>query len=510
MIISIIVLVALGGTAYFLYEYFRPRPPVQPEQIPVGLSLNGSLLASDVIVDGTFLDGEEWGATLRVNGSTGTLLLTPSGGAGGQGTLEYEVTGFSNESGSLTMNIDGRPVVLEWQESDAVWGVEFNGYYVASWIDDARNIWLRNAIQVSKTSPLMQGWLYYDYSAWYGDLEGDGWTDTVKRSLGDTPGSTSSPLGMLYVEGSTIRNSEGPFFMKGCSVRGVPHNPAQDGKYDDWYTYRAKDAANIKSLGFNTIRLVVYWEELETSTSPAEFTYNEQYIERLRQTVEEYNRQGIYVIIDLHQSSRVNDLSRFIPTAGNDMTFASAFYSDASPTSAREHLKNVWLRLSQTFRDNPGVMYELLNEPHHVGTLTAQQVSDYWFGIAEYVTSSLRGAGDDHIVVIDFGPSARFTGYMSAPIADGNAVYSVHFYQGIDEERLIVIDNGFGWLKTVFERDVNARLAEFNVPYIMGEQGFGTYQEHDGSPDGPLIRGTISQSTFPGLEHYDYVELRLR
>lgn len=300
-------------------------------------------------------------------------------------------------------------------------------------------------------------------------------------------------LSRLYVEGNIIRNETGPFFLVGCNVRGQAYNPV-DGTYDDWWTYRESDATRMEALGFNTIRLPCYWERIETSQSPSEFTYDDEYIEKIRETVETYNLHGIYVIINLGQHGSVNELGKFIPTLGNDTDFADAFYSDTSPTSAREHLKRLWLRLSETFKDYPGVAgYDICNEPHHSsGSLSNQEVADLWFDMADYVIGALRANGDNHIIFVNLSPWARYTGFMSRKLNDNNVVYCPHFYYGINAADLTVQYNDYSNLQSDFENNVNAKMVEFNVPFIMEEQGFGGYTINEGDDRDVWLKNAIA------------------
>jgi len=287
-----------------------------------------------------------------------------------------------------------------------------------------------------------------------------------------------SALAKLQVEKGVIRSTTGPLFLIGCNVRGQAYNPRTDGKYDDWYTYRYSDAQNIESYGFNTIRLTMYWEEIELSNSPSDFLYNDTYVELVRKTVEAYNEKDIYVILDLHQHSDADELQKFVTTSGNDADYADAFYSDISNTSAWEHLRQLWLRISQTFKYYKGVAgYDILNEPHREnGSLSPQEVADLWFDISDYVVSALRTEGDSHVVFIEFCPAARHTNYMSRKLNDSNVVYEPHFYYGINTSDLSVLNNDYSWLKEQFDANVNAKMLDFGVPFIMGEQGFGGNQ----------------------------------
>lgn len=326
---------------------------------------------------------------------------------------------------------------------------------------------------------------------------------TSPQSTLPSSGSISYPKGMqwIYVEENVIRTKSGPFFLIGCNVRSQARNPKTEGKYDDWYTYRELDAANIASYGFNTIRLMTYWECIETSKSPSEFTYDDAYIEKIRQTIETYNQHGIYVIINLHEHGSVNVLGNFVPTLGNDIDFADAFYSNTSSTSAREHLKRLWLRLSETFKDTPGIAgYDLCNEPHRSsGSLSNQQVADFWYDIADYVVNALRANGDNHTAFVNFSPWARYANFMSRKLVDTNVVYEPHFYYGINEADLTVSNNDYSWLKQQFDTYENTKMLEFNVPFVMGEQGFGGSQISTGDALDVWLRNTLNISETSSL-----------
>jgi len=319
--------------------------------------------------------------------------------------------------------------------------------------------------------------------------------------------SYGNSLSLLSVRQDTIYNETGPIFLLGCNVRGRAYNPKNDGKYDDWYTDRVADSANLESFGFNTVRLLMYWECLETSTAPNEFSYNDTYLNLLRETIEVYNKKRIYVIIDLHEHGSVNELSKFIPTLGTDVDFGDEFYSDVSNNSAREHLKQLWLRVSNIFKNSSGVAgYDICNEPHRSsGKLSNQQVENLWFDIADYVISSLRANGDNHIVFVNFSPGARDAHFMSRRINDDNVVYSPHFYPGIEEGSLTVLYNDYPQLESDFQYYVNATMTTFNTPFVMEEQGFGSHSIDPGDArDIWLINAITAHRSNPLMQGWLY------
>ena len=68
--------------------------------------------------------------------------------------------------------------------------------------------------------------------------------------------------------------------------------------YDDYpFPCGARDAAAIKSFGFNFIRLGVSWEYAE----PEEGRYDRQYLEAVVKFIREAGKAGIYVMPEVHQ-----------------------------------------------------------------------------------------------------------------------------------------------------------------------------------------------------------------
>ena len=67
----------------------------------------------------------------------------------------------------------------------------------------------------------------------------------------------------------------------------------------------------MRALGFNVVRLVLNWSQLE----PTAGTYSATYLNRVAQVVGWAREQGIYVILDMHQ----DQYSRYIVPARRGM-----------------------------------------------------------------------------------------------------------------------------------------------------------------------------------------------
>ncbi|NNN22088.1 MAG: cellulase family glycosylhydrolase [Acidimicrobiales bacterium] len=165
------------------------------------------------------------------------------------------------------------------------------------------------------------------------------------------------------------------------------------------------DFAEMRALGFNLVRLVLNWSELE----PTPGQYSTNYLNRVSQVVSWASQQGIYVILDMHQ----DQYSRYIlpepankasstctPSGGSDgapkwavftdgksacslfgqsalnPASSAAFYefwhnhkvtgpNGQSPGSGLEdHYIGALASLAKRFSSNSDVLgYELMNEP---------------------------------------------------------------------------------------------------------------------------------------------------
>lgn len=171
------------------------------------------------------------------------------------------------------------------------------------------------------------------------------------------------------------------------------------------------DFAQMRELGFNLVRLVLNWSQIE----PSPGKYSDQYLARVSQVVSWAAQQGIYIILDMHQ----DQYSRYIlpvaknkapsgcqPSGGSDgapkwaiFTYgkpacamfgqsalnpasSAAFYAfwnnhevpgkkgESPGTGLQDHYIGALAFLANKFSDNSTVVgYELMNEPQP-GTLS--------------------------------------------------------------------------------------------------------------------------------------------
>ncbi len=203
------------------------------------------------------------------------------------------------------------------------------------------------------------------------------------------------------------------------------------------------DFAQMRALGFNVIRLVLNWSQLE----PTPGVYSSVYLARVRQVVGWAGQQGIYVILDMHQ----DQYSRYIlpgdpstlpagctSSGGSDGAPAWAVFTDGKPACAlfgesdlnpaegaafynfwqdhtvpspkgaspgvglQDHYIGALVALARTFEDNSTVLgYEVMNEPQpgslssvpveNLYTATAQDLFPFYQRVIEALTGVRDG-----------------------------------------------------------------------------------------------------------------------
>ena len=203
------------------------------------------------------------------------------------------------------------------------------------------------------------------------------------------------------------------------------------------------DFAQLRSLGFNVIRLVLNWSQLE----PQPGVYSTTYLQRVEQVVGWARQQGIYVILDMHQ----DQYSRFIlpgkpstlpsgctSSGGSDGAPAWAVFTDGKPacalfgesdlnpaegaafynfwhnhavpspqgaapgTGLQDHYIGSLVALAKAFENNSTVLgYEVMNEPQpgslsslpveNLYTATAQDLFPFYQRVIEALTGVRDG-----------------------------------------------------------------------------------------------------------------------
>lgn len=186
--------------------------------------------------------------------------------------------------------------------------------------------------------------------------------------------------------------------------------------YDAWLANHVTpaDIHQVKSWGFNAVRLPLHFEYFVNRDTPDE--WNEQGFILLDNVISWCAAAGIYAIIDLHATPGAqsnNDISDY------DDTRPSLWDSVAN----QDKTVRLWQRISERYKNQPWVAgYDLINEP--AWDIPGGTLLRTLYG---RITDAIRANGDKHILFIEGNwYSNDYTGLT--PAWDPQMVYVFHKY----------------------------------------------------------------------------------
>ena len=220
-------------------------------------------------------------------------------------------------------------------------------------------------------------------------------------------------------------------------IRGVSHPHA-------WYTHRTGAFADIKSLGANTVRVVL-------------------------SSGDRWQENGVGDVADVVSECKANRLICMLEV--HDTTG----YGEESEAVSLDRAVDYWLRVQDALEGEEGhILVNIGNEPYG----NDASVNQGWAGDTSAAINRLRDAGFDHTLVVDAPNWGQdWQGVMrdnARSVFDsdphGNTVFSIHMYGVYQQEATVV---------SYLESFVDAGL-----PLVIGEFG---HDHSDGNPDEDAI-----------------------
>jgi len=146
-----------------------------------------------------------------------------------------------------------------------------------------------------------------------------------------------------------------------------------DGLYGKAYIYPGEaEMRNFRDRGVNVFRVPVLWERLQPALDTALSTDE---LARLDKVINTANALGVSVIIDVHNYARYRR------------------QSIGSPEVPRAALRDLWQRLANHYKNNPRVIFGMMNEPVRIGARD-------WASIAGDVIDGIRATGAHNLVLV--------------------------------------------------------------------------------------------------------------
>ncbi len=220
---------------------------------------------------------------------------------------------------------------------------------------------------------------------------------------------------------------------------GPPPAPGNLGVFGSDYTYPTTAEVDYYiGKGMNTFRLPFRWERLQPAIcgqlDSGEFS-------RLDSFVTYATSRGAHVAIEPH------NFARYYPDPANFQSSRQGLIGTSIPYSA---FANLWSRLASAYKDNPRVMFNLVNEPNTMRT-------EDWASASNSAIAAIRAAGAGNLILVPgngwSGAHTWFQNWYGTPnaiamldIVDpaNNFAFDVHQY---------LDSNGSGTSPTIFNND---------------------------------------------------------
>lgn len=227
--------------------------------------------------------------------------------------------------------------------------------------------------------------------------------------------------GSLFVEGAQLLDEKGnPVMLRGISSHGIAW-------YPEYANYRS--LKTLKDYGANVFRIAMYVEQSDGYLEEPELNRKLLY-----SAIENSLAADLYTIVDWH------------------------VLRDENPNRHAEEAISVFEEIAKRYGDEPGIIYEICNEPN--GDTTYDDIINY----AEKVIPVIRKYAPNALILVG---TPRFCTSLSEavenPIQYPNIMYTYHFYAGVSDCKYAIeeISNGL----------------ENGLPVFISEWGLDDYRE---------------------------------
>ncbi|MBQ9562566.1 MAG: glycoside hydrolase family 5 protein [Lachnospiraceae bacterium] len=213
------------------------------------------------------------------------------------------------------------------------------------------------------------------------------------RPAEDPPQEDEKGLPALCVREGELCDTDGHRVqLRGMSTHGMAWFPQY---------CNARAFQSVKEAGGNVIRLAMY-----TDTDNGYLADPQGNLLRMRLAVEDALAVGLYVIVDWH------------------------ILSDGNPNEHLSEAITFFDAMASAYRDEPGVLYEICNEPNRVRW---DEIQQYAYAIVPVIR---QYAPDAVILVGTPDYSSGIAEAAASPLPMENLLYSYHFYAGEKDQYL--------------------------------------------------------------------------
>lgn len=227
----------------------------------------------------------------------------------------------------------------------------------------------------------------------------------------ETPIAYSPPASPATTD---FLRAQGRNLVQGAAQQGVRMRGVNVSAYDDesspatviynTKTFDGSDFARVKAMGFNTVRLNLWYKIFEEPTNP--YVYKTEGWQWLEQTIQWARDAGIGLNLTMQAPP-----GGFQGPGSNTGFWTTQSYQD--------RLKALWVAIASRYRNEPAIVaYDILNEPNPA-------TDSAWRSYATAVAQAIRAVDPNHLLIVEqsFAPDA---GPFLIP--DSNVLYEFHVY----------------------------------------------------------------------------------
>jgi len=280
--------------------------------------------------------------------------------------------------------------------------------------------------------------------------------------------SSHLPIEQLRIRGiSIVDGKQTPIILRGVNYLEVSNEWERPLKF--------ADLERIKSLGFNSIRLPIYWEKLETEQGVVNYTFIEEYIDPL---VEWCQNNSMYLVLDMHQW---HTSSHFIydPINGShgvgfptwlceSYDSEDKFLYDWWKNSVKDvsdswtKFADIWCILAKRYWNYSYLAgYDIFNEPNRPSGIDEEELnSEILRRFYDYVIGRILKVDPNHLLFFE-GEDGDSKPSLGKPKISASLVYSQHAYTE---------DHTLEACRKLIERATN-KIRNWKIPLWIGEFG---------------------------------------
>lgn len=291
-------------------------------------------------------------------------------------------------------------------------------------------------------------------------------------------------IGKLRVEGTQIVDQENNLVkLSGFNIHGIWSNHPSE--FDPWIVADEEDLIWMKNNGFNSVRLVMYWEDIETS----EGVYNTERLEAIDAFLDLCEKHEVYVLLDMHQWGYSSRFTYYgvaghgIPDWAGPDSYSSdellGFMEDmwakrGGAAQTLSHFIDFWEYIVSRYKDRKGIFaYDLLNEPYSpwIGSGGPTVVSQYQDFFDQELAPAIRRI--DPITIIAYASTNLEYQWRNDQIARmkkpdmNNIIFVASWYGESDSYDPANKYRLEAMAQTFYDKFHN----EFGVPFMLSEIG---------------------------------------